>query len=169
MVVTPGVAHAVLGWDVNKIQFPVKSHLTDMVHCKSATFFLSNQSLGASSPAELPYPPQASVSEARQLKHRLMESPRVLAARAQNRSLGLSFGIRACMQWVSIISNISVRLLRQQVCWHSCFDLSQRCTFQFFGQQHLELECLLYGNFKSVCCLLLFTVCVWYKGVNVLL
>ncbi|CAB1419238.1 unnamed protein product [Pleuronectes platessa] len=35
--------------------------------------------LGASPPTELPYPPQASVFEAMQLKHRLMESPGVLA------------------------------------------------------------------------------------------
>lgn len=99
-VATPGVAHAVLPGDDNKKQFPVVSHLADTVHCKAATFsfFLSNQGLGTSSPTELPYPSQASVFEASRLKHRLMESPRVLATRAQNRSLGLSFGIRACMQ-----------------------------------------------------------------------
>ena len=77
----------------------MKSHLADMVQCKSVTlFFLSNQGLGASSPAELPYPPQASVSEGRQLKHRLMESPKVLAERAHNRRLGLKFGIGTCSE-----------------------------------------------------------------------
>lgn len=105
------------GWHDNKKQFPVKSHPADVVHCKAATFFfLSNHGLGAFSPTELPYPSQASVFEARQLKHRLMESPRVLAVRAQSGSLGLNFGIRTCMQRVAIISSISVRLLRQQVC-----------------------------------------------------
>ncbi len=128
-------------------------------------FFLSNQGLGAFSPTELPYPSQASVFEARQLKRRLMESPRVLAVRAQSGSLGLNFGIRTSMQWVTIISNISVRLLRQQVCEHRRFDLSQRCTFQFFRQQHLGLSthgCSLCGNSNSIwviCCLLWF---YWY-------
>lgn len=70
------------GWDDNKKQFPVKSHLADMVHCKAVTF-LSNQGLGAFSPSELPYPPKASAFEARQLKHRLKKSPRVLKGTKQ--------------------------------------------------------------------------------------
>lgn len=55
-------------------------------------FFLSNWGLDAFSPTELPYPPQASVSEVSQLKIRLMETPRVFATRAWNWSLGLNFG-----------------------------------------------------------------------------
>ena len=164
-VVTPGVEHAVC--DNKKKQFPVESHLADRVHCEAATFsfFLSNQGLGTSSPTELPYPSQASVFEAGRLKHRLMESPRVLAMRAQNRSLGLSFGIRACMQWVTIISIISARLLGQQVCLHRPLWLISVSYFSLLGQPYLILRahgCSLCRQFS--CVLLLFwRVIRWCK------
>lgn len=115
-----------------------------MVHGKAvAVLPLSNQGLGTFSPTELPYPPQASVFEARQLKPRLMDTPRSLAMRAQNRDLGTNFGIRMCIHSDATISNISLGLLRQQVRQHHSFELSQHCAFQ---QQHLELSahgCLL--------------------------
>lgn len=59
-----------------------------MVHCKAVSFSpLSNQGLGAFSPTELPYPRQASVFEARQLRHRLMDTPRALSMRHETEVL----------------------------------------------------------------------------------
>lgn len=72
--------------DGSNILFSVKSPLTVIRETVNLIFFFPpttfDEGLGTSSPAEMPYPTQASVSEARQLKRRLMESSRSLAAAA---------------------------------------------------------------------------------------
>lgn len=84
-----------------------------------------DEGLGTSSPAEMPYPAQASVSEARQLKRRLMETFRSLAAAAVAHTTEVwaqGFCQRApcffCffLQRVSAISATSAMWLRQRVC-----------------------------------------------------
>lgn len=109
---------------IEKESFPMKSHLADIVHCKAATFSpLSNQGLRTFSPTELPYPPQASVFEARQLKCRLMESPRVFAMRAQTEVLAWILASEpACRE-----APLSVTHLLD--CWDSRFAHTTSLTY----------------------------------------
>lgn len=104
-----------------------------------------DEGLGTSSPAEMPYPAQASVSEARQLKRRLMESSRSLAAAAAHttevwaqgfcqQNLFFFFFILFYLflfflQKVSAISATSAMLPRQPVCWRSRRWLISACRF----------------------------------------
>lgn len=111
-------------WDSigSNILFSVKSPLTDTGNSKSDFFFPSttfDEGLGTSSPAEMPYPTQASASEARQLKRRLMVSSRSLAAAAAHTTEVWAQGFwhrDLFLQRVSAISDTSAMLLRQRVC-----------------------------------------------------
>lgn len=79
----------------------------------------------------MPYPTQASASEARQLKRRLMVSSRSLAAAAHTTEVwAQGFWHRNLfLQRVSAISDTSAMLLRQRVCWRSRLWLISACRF----------------------------------------
>ena len=66
--------------------------LARIVAFASTRFFVQIQTskcgLSPSAPTVSPYPPEASVSVARQLRQSLMESPEVVAMRVQSRSVG---------------------------------------------------------------------------------
>lgn len=124
-------------WDSigSNILFSVKSPLTDTGNSKSDFFSPSttfDEGLGTSSPAEMPYPTQASASEARQLKRRLMVSSRSLAAAAAHTTEVWAQGFwhrDLFLQRVSAISDTSAMLLRQRVCWRSRLWLISACRF----------------------------------------